>query len=95
MANSTIPRQYIVGSVTTSAISVAANGATTTLSVSASKSGYTPIGVVGYTKAGSSSGYVFLSSMYLDGTNIIYLLRNTFSSAATVTTTFYVLYEKA
>lgn len=95
MANSTIPRQYIVGSVTTSAISVAANGVTNTQSVSASKSGYTPIGVVGYTKSGSSSGYVFLATMYIEGTNIMYLLRNTFSSAAAVTTTFYVLYEKA
>lgn len=94
VANGTIKQGLIVASVSsTSATSVAANGYASA-TVDCSKSGYTPIGVVGIHKTGSASGYSVPSNYYFNGNTLTVELRNTSSSAATVNIQVFVLYQK-
>lgn len=90
--------RYTISSHSTSSYSIAANGAhTVTLTIT--KSGYTPLGIVGYSTSGSYSGYSVATSWYLSnrvsgsGTANAYV-TNRGSTASTWTTTFYVLWQK-
>ena len=65
------------------------------LSVSAKKTGYTPIGILGCHGAGTGYGFVNNTSLYLDGNgDVIFSGRNLGTSAATMNHTVYVLYKK-
>ena len=92
---STIQKQYIIGTVSTGEITVPSDGVTGSLSVDASKNGYTPIGIIGCNKKGGASGYCIASVFYIDGNDISYQVRNTINVQATPTITFYVLYERS
>lgn len=80
-------------SITISSVAV---GNTDSGSVSAAKSGYTPIGIVGYTTGTDTGNSLFnVSRLYLDGSNIKYLVRNLHdSSSYGCTLTVRVLYVK-
>ena len=78
---------------TSSAVSVAASSyATATVDVS--KSGYTPLGVLQIDKSGASSGYCVPSNWSISGNTASVFLRNTSTSAATVTVSLTILYRK-
>jgi hypothetical protein len=74
-------------------ISVSKNS-TANSSFSVSKSGYTPLGIVGWQFPSSSSSYMFLPRLYLSGTNCYWLARNTSGSDYSGTLTVDVLYVK-
>ena len=78
---------------TSNAISVAASSyATATVDVS--KSGYTPLGILQINKSGSASGYCVPSDWSISGNTASVFLRNTSTSAATVTVSLTILYRK-
>lgn len=78
---------------TSSAVSVAASSyATATVDVS--KSGYTPLGILQIDKTGSASGYCVPSNWSISGNTASVFLRNTSTSAATVTLSLTILYRK-
>ena len=78
---------------TSSAVSVAASSyATATVDVS--KSGYTPLGILQIDKTGSASGYCVPSNWSISGNTASVFLRNTSTSAATVTVSLTILYRK-
>lgn len=74
---------------TGSAISGGSYGEVT---VSATKTGYTPIGIIGYKITGTNVQNIVPYQMYLNGTTAIAKLRNVGSNSYTPTVTFYVLY---
>lgn len=85
--------EYDTDTVTQSDISVpASSGASVT--IDATKSGYTPVGILQINKSGGSSGYCVPSHWYVSGNNILMYLRNTYSNAATVNLTLTVLYKR-
>ena len=57
-------------------------------------SGYTAIGLVGVGLTGTYYSHIALNRHYLSGTTVYYAFKNTYSSAATVTITFYILCVK-
>ena len=68
-------------------------------SVTATKSGYTPIGVVGWrvdnaSSSGGQGSYCFLYRCYLASNAVQFFCRNTSSNQAKVKFTAYVLYRK-
>jgi hypothetical protein len=77
----------------TASISVGKNS-TANDSFSVSKSGYTPLGIVGWQFPSSNSSYMFLPRLYLSGTNCYWLARNTSGNDYSGTLTVYVLYVK-
>lgn len=98
MATSTIPKQYIVDTVTAPAITVT-KGGVGTVTVSASKTGYKPIGILAINKAIVGSGvtnYIVVSNYYISSSEEA---RATFYNAGEVdrkfTTIFTILYEKS
>ena len=67
---------------------------------SVSKTGYTPIGIVGMhlenaTSGGTLNTYCMLHSFYLSGTTAYWIVRNTNSSAAKIKVTATILYIKS
>ena len=62
------------------------------VTVSATKTGYTPIGIIGYTITGTNVQNIVPYQMYLNGTTATAKLRNVGSNSYTPTVTFYVLY---
>lgn len=86
---------FTVDSVTaSSALSVSAGGFATA-SFSISKSGYTPLGIVGITKSGTQYTTSVLLAYYISGSTAYVTWRNTATSTgASLTTTVYVLYKK-
>lgn len=66
--------------------------------ISAAKTGYTPIGIVGYrienaTNNGAASSFCFTQRIYMNNNNnIIWWVRNTYTGAAKIKMTAYVLY---
>ena len=78
---------------TSSAVSVAASSyATATVDVS--KSGYTPLGILQIDKTGTASGYCVPSNWSISSNTASVFLRNTSTSAATVTVSLTILYRK-
>lgn len=81
-------------------ISVAANSATSTTAVTITKSGYTPIGVVGWfvtsaSSSGANNNWVVPNLLRVtSSTQASYVLRNVGTAAAKVKLTIYVLYRK-
>lgn len=85
---------YIVAT-TTSGVQTISSGLSVNLDIS--KTGYTPVGIVGFRKtpAGSTSSTtaVLPSQFYLDGTTARFVFQST--SERTFTLTVYVLYKSA
>ena len=99
----------VVPSVLSSFLTVESKVAADNLSVAASssedvtysvaKTGYTPIGIVGFNFANATSGgtgrsLVYLCKLYLSGTTATISVRNATSTNAKVKLTIYVLYRK-
>lgn len=81
------------GTVTTSATTVNANSYVADKTVSASKTGYTPIGIIGMSRSGSYHGYCHVYEYYLSGNTIYWSVRNfNTSNNASLTMSFRVLY---
>lgn len=64
-----------------------AKGATTEYTYSVAKSGYTPIGVVGFdcnnaSSSGTNMNYVWFSACRLNGSNVLFQMHNSNSSSA-------------
>ena len=102
MANSLIPLPSIVQTVEMvshqllASTTVAGNSSTDLTTVTLTKSGYFPIGVVGFQL---SSQYMFLTRLYLSsqgtGTGkVTFRIRNTNSNDQSTTLTGYVLWAK-
>lgn len=83
---------FTIDTVNTGAVTVAANGVTDTQTVSAAKSGYTPVAIVGYDKTGAASGWCLASMYHIDGTDIKFQIRNTVNVEASPIIIFYVMY---
>lgn len=81
-----------VDAVTTGTISVAAAG-NESGTLSAAKTGYTPVGIVGYRFPGTGSSNAALFRLYLSGSTINYSVRSV-SGAISSTLVVYVLYRK-
>jgi hypothetical protein len=75
-------------------VSVPANG-TNNGTFSVAKTGYTPIGIVGWQFPDTNSSHLFLPRLYLSGNTCHWLARNTTSSAYSGDLTVYVLYIKS
>lgn len=77
--------------------SVAGSSSTSELSISLSRSGYTPIGIVGHSVSGDRTTFLILARAYVkNGNSIVYILRNTNATATASTSTinFSVLWRK-
>ena len=84
----------LVDSVTGAAQAIAA-GSTTWWTTDVTKSGYTPLAVVGIEKAGAGSSYSVAYNWTVSGNNAQVGLRNLHASNNyTITPTFYILYLK-
>lgn len=97
MATSTIPKQYIVDTVTSSAATVEATK-TATITANAAKTGYKPIGIVGISKNIVGAGvvsYISLTAFYVNGNNITTGWHNDSAVDRKITVTCSVLYEKS
>ena len=60
--------------------SISAEGSQT-VTISASKSNYTPIGIVGISMSGAGNGYVDVSAFYISGSNAVVQCHNASGSA--------------
>lgn len=89
--------QYIVGTKTSDSVTVNKNSVQAA-NVSASKTGYTPIGIVGITKAVVGSGNVnaiCITQYYINSSgNASAVFYNASASDRTMKVTFYILYKK-
>ena len=84
----------IVATVSTGSFNIAANNVIET-TVSIAKTGYTPLGIMGYNITGSGVSFCFPYHLYLDGNTVHYAFRNRNTSQATgVVLKLYVLYIK-
>ena len=86
-----------IDTVTIDNISIPANGSATDESVSAAKSNYTPIGVVGYvianaTSSGTGGGNCALTQARIVNSNAVFSIKNVSSSAAKVRVIANILY---
>lgn len=84
---------FIVENVEVASGTIAAGDAEN-LSVDVTKTGYTPIGIVGVHKTGQSYGYVSISRFYASTTTAYVSIYNNYSSARTYTVSVDVLYQK-
>ena len=81
-----------VGTVSDS-YTLAANSFITGETVSAAKTGYVPVGILGFNQTGTGSTVCMPYAYYLNGSTITYSMRNvSTSTAASPTITFRVLY---
>ena len=84
----------LVDSKTTPSFNIAANNVAET-SLDVSKTGYTPLCVVGYNPTGSGVSYLIPYHVYLSGNSVYYAFRNNNNTQRTgITITFYVLYKE-
>ena len=86
-----------IDTVTVDNISISANGSATDQSVSATKSSYTPIGVVGYvianaTSSGTGGGNCVLTQARIVNSNAVFSIKNVSSSAVKVRVIANILY---
>lgn len=81
-----------VATVESAALDIAAGG-NASVTASAAKSGYTPIGIVGWTLPGSGSSYAAVFRCYLSGTTLNASIRSV-GNAITSTFRWVVLYRK-
>ena len=83
-----------IGTATSGSITIGANTTNDLTNVSASKkTGYTPIGVIGYdVGTGTGRSNINIFEIYINGSNVAFRARNNNSSSWTGTITFYVLY---
>ena len=84
----------IVEELAVTNVTVAASGIGTA-TIETAKTGYTPIGIVGIRKSGSSHGTCAIAAYYLDGTTATILLANTSATARTITVRATILYVPA
>lgn len=97
MASSKIQKQYIVDSVTSSSVTIEATKPAT-ITVSAAKTGYKPIGIVGISKNIVGTGvtsFITLTGFYVNGDNVTTLWHNDSAVDRTMTVICAVLYEKS
>lgn len=98
MATSTLKKEFIVDTVTSSAgaYAVPKDSFLTGQTLNIAKSGWIPRGIVAYRKTGAASVYTVLSNYYLQGDVLKMDFRNTYSgNDAEITITVWVLYERA
>ena len=92
-----VKNQYVVDTKTSENVTVN-TGSVQSADVSASKTGYTPIGIVGITKAVVGSGNVnaiAITQYYINSSgNASAIFYNASASNRTMTVTFYILYRK-
>ena len=69
-------------------------GSAIDVTLSVTKEGYTPIGLVGWNLDGTGVSYACVYRAYLNGTTAKVTFRNTSTSAVTLTVYFYVMYLK-
>ena len=81
-----------VDTVSSSSVSISGGGYQT-VSVSAAKTGATPIGIVGYQITGTNSQNIEPYRMYLNGTNAEARLKNVGTNTYNPSVTFHVLYK--
>lgn len=72
-------KQYLTKDSVTIDVSCGANN-TISGGQSVAKTGYTPIGVIGFNVGGSGSSYISLFRLYLNGSNLMYNFRNNHGS---------------
>lgn len=91
-----VKNQYVIDTTTSGSVTVN-TGSVQSANVSASKTGYTPIGIVGITKAVVGSGNVnavAITQYYINGSTASAIFYNASAANQTMTVTFYILYKK-
>lgn len=76
-------------------LTLAANSSTSVQTSDISKSGYTPIGIVGYSFDGSYGNCLSYSKLTVSGNILTYLVANNGNSSASVNCVVQILYKKA
>ena len=76
-------------------LTLAANSSTAVQTSDISKSGYTPIGIVGYSFDGSNGNCLSYSKLTVSGNTLTYLVANNGNSSATVNCVVQIFYKKA
>lgn len=79
----------------TKAGSAISGGGYETISISVAKTGYTPIGIVGYEITGTNSQNIVPYRVYINGTTAEARVRNVGTNTYTPSVTFHVLYIKS
>lgn len=98
IGTSNTPRKmFTTGTAVSDNISISANNVSGAKTVSVAKTGYTPIGIVGYeignaSTSGTNASPCFPYIMRINGSNISFNIRNNSSSASKIKITFYVYY---
>lgn len=95
--SNTSRKMFTTGTAISDNISISANNVSGGKTVSVAKTGYTPIGIVGYeignaSTSGTNASPCFPYIMRINGSNISFNIRNTSSSASKIKITFYVYY---
>ena len=92
-----VKNQYVIDTKTSGSVTVNTNSVQSA-NVSASKTGYTPIGIVGITKAVVGSGNVnaiCITQYYINSSgNASAVFYNASAADRTMKVTFYILYKK-
>lgn len=78
-----------------SSVTLAANGGTGSITGDASRSGYTPMAIVGILKSGAGSGQVCFTAFYMNGSTAKVDLYNNATASRTVSGQASVLYKKS
>lgn len=93
VTDSTVHNLLVVETKTSSSATISANG-TKDFSISVSKSGYTPIGIVGFNVGGSARSRANVFSCSLSGTTVTMEVWNQQTTSVTWTASVSVLYVK-
>lgn len=88
---------FAVGTAQADNISISANNVSGAKTANATKTGYTPVGVVGYeignaSTSGTNAAPCFPYIMKIDGNNVSFNIRNSSSSASKIKIVFHILY---
>ena len=88
---------FTIGTAQVDNISISANNVSGAKTANATKTGYTPVGVVGYeignaSTSGTNAAPCFPYIMKIDGNNVSFNIRNSSSSASKIKIVFHILY---
>lgn len=85
---------FTTDSKTSGSVTVSALGAET-VTISISKTGWVPLGIIGITKAGAGNGSLTFTAFYISGNDAVVSFYNTANASRTFTVTAVVLYIRA
>lgn len=97
MATSTIGKQYKIASKTTASATSINKQSQATINLDVSESGWQPLGIIGVSLAGATSGYVAVGNHWVNENTEearVALINTNTANSASITTTLRILYIK-